>query len=355
MKHAGNYSIRIFSVLLLFTLVCGGVFSQDAPVRVALVATQAAGDNGPIDGLIAGLEMAAEAFGVETQFLEALDPATFEVTLRNLARTGVDIVVSTFYEMGATSWLVAPDYPDTTFVVIVGLPSGDEQPDNVQLMEYQFFEGAYVGGVYAAHLTESRQLGYTGGVPLPFAWADFNAFTDGAHSINPDIETTATFIESFEDPVRGREVAAGLYASGVDFIFTGAAASDIGVVEAASDNDALVMVASAPLVEQSPANVAILVLIEWEKTILQEIEMALDAETRGGFRYGNVQSGEISFHIPEAFLEATTDERRERAEASREAIDALIADIESGDFVVLEDNQERMAADDESDGDSDSG
>ena len=347
MKKSGVNASRLLLMLVVFVLAFGLVSGQDDPVRVALVATQAAGDNGPIDGLIAGLDMAAEEFGVETQFLEALDPATFELTLRNLARTGVDIIVSTFYEMGATSWIVAPDYPDTTFVVIVGLPSGDDQPDNVQLMEYQFFEGAYVGGVYAAHMTESSQLGYTGGVPLPFAWADFNAFTDGAHSINPDIETTATFIESFEDPVRGREVAAGLYASGVDFIFTGAAASDIGVVEAASDNDALVMVASAPLVEQSPENVAILVLIEWEKTIMQEIEMAMDPETRGGFRYGNVQSGEISFHIPEAFLEATTDDRRARAESSLEAIEALIADIESGEFAVEEDNQERMAEDED--------
>ena len=348
MKILPARAVRLLLSLAVFALSFGVVFGQDDAVRVALVATQSAGDNGPIDGLIAGLDMAAEEFGVETQFLEALDPATFEVTLRNLARTGVDIIVSTFYGMGATSWIVAPDHPDTTFVVIVGLPSGEDQPDNVQLMEYQFFEGAYVGGVYAAHLTESNQLGYTGGVPLPFAWADFNAFTDGARSINPDIETTAAFIESFEDPVRGREVAAGLYASGVDFIFTGAAASDIGVVEAASDNDALVMVASAPLVDQAPENVAILVLIEWEKTIMQEIEMAMDPETRGGFRYGNVQSGEISFHIPEEFLEATTDDRLERAESSIETIEALIEDIESGEFVVEEDNQERMAEDEDS-------
>lgn len=346
MKPFTNSVLRLVVLAAIFALAFGFAQSQDDPLRVALVATQAAGDNGPIDGLIAGLDMAAEEFGLETQFLEALDPATFELTLRNLARSGVDIIVSTFYAMGATSWMIAPDFPDTTFVTIVGLPSGDDQPDNVQLMEYQFFEGAYVGGVYAAHMTESNQLGYTGGVPLPFAWADFNAFTDGAQSINPDIETTAVFIESFEDPVKGRELAAGLYSSGVDFIFTGAAASDIGVVEAASDNDALVMVASAPLVDQAPANVAILVLIEWEKTIMQEIEMAMDPETRGGFRYGNVQSGEISFHIPEEFLEAATDDRRERAAASLETIEALVEDITNGDFVVEEDNQERMAADD---------
>ena len=127
MKKSWQFSVRFFLLAAVFIVVFGAVYSQDDPLRVALVATQAAGDKGPIDGLIAGLEMAAEEFGVETQFLEALDPATYEVTLRNLARTGVDIVVSTFYGMGAASWLVAPDHPDTTFVVIVGLPSGEEQ------------------------------------------------------------------------------------------------------------------------------------------------------------------------------------------------------------------------------------
>ena len=350
MRSITAITLRLFLLCALLLLALSAVHGQDDPARVALVVTQAAGDNGPIDGMIAGLDMAAEEFGVETQFIEALDPAAFELTLRNLARTGVDIIISTFYAMGATSEIVAPDFPDTRFIVIVASPLDPPQP-NVQIMDCQFFEGAYVGGVYAAHMTESNQLGYTGGVPLPFAWADFNAFTDGAHSINPDIETTAVFIESFEDPVKGRELAAGLYSSGVDFIFTGAAASDIGVVEAASDNDALVMVASAPLVDQSPENVAILVLIEWERTIMQEIAYALSEDFAGGFRHGNVQSGEISFSIPAAFLEATTDDRRERAEASLEMVEALVADITSGDFLVEEDNQERMAEDDgESDG-----
>ena len=346
MKYQYLARLFRFSILLaVFSICLFGAQGQDEAVRVALVATQAAGDNGPIDGLIAGLDMAAEEFGVETQYLEALDPATFETTLRNLARSGADVIISTFFGMGATAGIVAPDFPDTTFVVIVASPY-DPPISNVRTLDYQFFEGAYVGGAYAAFMTESNQLGYTGGVPLPFAWADFNAFTDGARSVNPDIETTAVFIESFEDPARGRELAAGLYSQGVDFIFTGAAASDIGVVEAASDNDALVMVASAPLVEQSPENVAILVSIEWEMTIMQEIEYAISEEFEGGFRHANVQSGEIGFSIPDEFLEATTDDRRERAEASMETVETLIADITSDDFVVEEDNEERVAEDD---------
>ena len=336
-------NIRLLAVVL--NLVVGipvfaaGRSSADESVRVALVATQKAGDEGPIDGMIAGLEMAAQRFGLESRFIEALDPATFETTLRNLSRSGTDIIISTFYEMGVTSALIAPEFPQTRFITIVANPMDPIIP-NVRTLDYGFYQGAFVGGIYAAYLSETARLGYTGGVPLPFAWADFNAFTAGARSVNPNIQTTATFIESFEDPVKGREIAANLYSQGIDFIFTGAAASDIGVVEAAKSADGLVMVASKPLVNRAPENVAILVSIEWEKTIVREIEYALSDDFEGGFHRADVTTGEIGFTIPDEFLGATTPERVSRAKAARKALDSAVAGIRNGSIVVEEVGEE---------------
>lgn len=314
--------------------------TPDDRTTVALVATQKAGDEGPIDGMIEGLETAAERFGLESRFIEALDPAAFETTLRNLARSGTDIIISTFYEMGVTSAALAPEFLGTRFITIVANPIDPIMP-NVRTLDYGFYQGAYVGGIYAAYLSETGRLGYTGGVPLPFAWADFNAFTAGARSINPDIQTTAAFIESFEDPVRGREIAANLYSQGIDFIFTGAAASDIGVVEAAESADGLVMVASKPLVDRAPEHVAILVSIEWEQTIVREIEYALSDDFEGGFRRADVTTGEIGFTIPDEFMGSAAPDRVSRAETAREAVDAAVAGIRNGSIVVEEVGEER--------------
>lgn len=353
MSHVAKPKFRIVALLVAALLLIGctgvpttggdgeaGSEMEGNAVRIALVHTQAAGDNGPIDGMIDGLNRASETMGAEIQTVEALDPATFETTLRNLAQAETDIIISTFFAMGDATSVVAPDFPDTNFIVIVAAPIDPPQP-NVAVVDYGFYEGAYVGGVYAGLMTESNQLGYTGGVPLPFAWADFNAFTDGAQSVNPDVETTAVFIESFEDPVKGRELAAGLYSSGVDFIFTGAAASDIGVVEAATDNDALVMVSSTPLVEQSPANVGIVVSIEWADTIVKEIEAAMSDDFGGTFRRATVGTEEIKFDVPEEFLSATDADTKAKAEATISQIDEIVANIMSGDLVVEEVSEER--------------
>jgi len=79
--------------------VSGLVFAEDE--KVVLVARQKAGDRGPIDGVMSGLEQAEAELGVNTRFIEALDRATKKNTLRTLARRGTDVSVTTCFAMGA--------------------------------------------------------------------------------------------------------------------------------------------------------------------------------------------------------------------------------------------------------------
>ncbi len=336
MKFMRRGLVPIVVVLALVVAGCGD--DDDANTTlVAFVSNQAAGDMGPVDGMIAGLEASAEANGHEIQVVEALDPAAYETQLRNLADSGADIIITTFFDLGGTLEVVAPDYPDTKFVSVVAAPS--EQP-NVNVVDYQFFKGAYIGGIYAATLTDTNSLGYVGGAPLPFAWADFNAFTDGARSVNPDIETTATFADGYEDPVGARELASGLYSSGADFIFTGAAAGDLGVVEAAVENDGMVMV-SSDLTAQGPNNVAIVVEIEWALTIQTEIENLLEGGESGRYRQAGPESGEISFSIPDGFVSGATGDRGARAATAEPVVTAAVEDLISGTLVVEQISEER--------------
>ncbi|MEM7274384.1 MAG: BMP family ABC transporter substrate-binding protein [Actinomycetota bacterium] len=306
------------------------------PLLVAFMSNQAAGDQGPVDGMIAGLEASAAANGHETQVVEALDPAAFETQLRNLADSGPDIIITTFFDLGALLEVVAPDYPDTSFISVVAAPS--EQP-NVNVVDYQFFKGAFLAGVYAANLTDTNQLGYVGGAPLPFAWADFNAFTDGAQSINPDIETTATFADGFEDPAGARDLASGLYADGADVVLTGAAAGDLGVVEAAVENDGMVIV-SSDLSELGPNNVALIVELEWALTIQTEIEDVLAGEA-GRYRLAGPESGEVSFEIPEAFLAGASGDRSDRATAVAPELNGLVEQLVAGELTIEQVSEER--------------
>ncbi len=301
---------------------------------VVLVATQKAGDRGPIDGLIDGLRQAEAEFGVETRFIEALDPATYENTLRTLARRGTDIVVTTFFAMGATVQTVAPEFPDTKFVVIVAAPHNPPVP-NARVAGYATQENAYLAGTFAASMTESGRLGLIAGVPLPYVWADYNAMAMAAVKINPDVSITPAFVQSFEDPVKGKEVAAGLYDQGIDAIYTGAAASDIGVVEAADEMGLTVIVASPPLVDQAPDNVGFVASFEWARTMMIEVENAISDDFKSGFRVGGIGSGEIVMTFSDDYSAANPG-----AAGARAATEAAFAEIRSGALDVPYDETE---------------
>ena len=295
---------------------------------VVLVATQKAGDRGPIDGLIDGLEQAETEFGVETRFLEALDPATYETTLRTLANRGTDVIITTFFAMGAAVQNLAPEFPDTKFVVIVAAPHDPPVP-NARIVGYKTQENAYLSGTFAAHMSESGKIALMAGVPLPYVWSDYNAFIDAASSVNADIETSVAFVQSFEDPVKGREIAAGLYSQGVDAIYTGAAASDIGVVEAALESGNLVIAASPPLIDQAPEHVGFIASFEWARTLMIEVENAFAAEFQSGFRLGGVDSGEIVMTFPESYA-GDPASRAAAVKATTAAYDAMA----SGELIV---------------------
>ena len=301
---------------------------------VVLVATQKAGDRGPIDGLIDGLEQAEAEFGVKTRFLEALDPATYETTLRTLANRGTDVVITTFFAMGATVQALAPEFPDTKFVVIVAAPH-DQAVPNARVVGYKTQENAYLSGTFAGYMSATGKIAHIAGVPLPFAWADYNAMTLAAEAINPDIETSVAFVQSFEDPVKGREIAASLYSQGVDAIYTGAAASDIGVVEAASESGNLVIAASPPLIDQAPENVGFIASFEWARTLMIEVENALSDEFQSGFRLGGVDSGEIVMTFPDSFAGDA-----DRKTAAKTATEAAYVAMQNGELIVPYDTTE---------------
>ncbi len=323
---------RIFrSILVAGILGISGLWSTGASAEgesVVLVATAKAGDRGPIDGLIDGLDQVNKAFGVETRFIESLDPAAYENQLRAIAQRGADVILTTFFAMGPAVAAVAPDFPDTKFVVIVGAPLDPPMP-NVRAVGYATQDNAYLMGIFGAHMSKSGKLGQIGGVPLPTTWVDHNAMLTAAKTINPNVEITVAFVQSFQDPVKGKEVAAGLYAQGIDTIYTGASASDIGVVEAADEAGQLVMVASPPLVEQAPDNVGFVASFEWARTVMIEVENALSDEYQPGYRDGGIKTGEIVASFSDTYVDNTPG-AKEAKEATLAAYNAIL----SGDLQV---------------------
>lgn len=271
---------------------------------VALVSTQRAGDNGPVDDMVAALEQAEADFGLETTFIEATDPNTYEQTLRNLAQSGTQIIVTTFPGMQAPLATVAPEFPDVKFVHIFADPD-ETAIENVRRVAYVIHPGFYLGGILAANVSKTGQIGYIGGVALPSLAANYHAFVAGAESVNPDIEVSGAWADSFEDPAAGLEIASTMNSDGVDVIQTDSAATSNGVLEAAENNSTWMIKDSDPSqIELAPARILAVSFLAFGDSLYQEVEAALDPGWTGGPVQSGLEQGITGLALNEGYPDA---------------------------------------------------
>ncbi len=112
---------------------------------------------------------------------------------------------------------MAERHPD---VVVVHQGGLEEEPGLPNLGTYfgTVYEPVYTAGVAAGAATESDKLGYIYAFPIPQTLANINAFTLGAQSVNPDIETITVATGSWCDPSQQATAAQSLIDEGVDVI-----------------------------------------------------------------------------------------------------------------------------------------
>ncbi len=300
-----------------------------APSSVALVVNQSAGDLGPIDDLVRGLEMVEADFGADTTFIEATDPSTFETTLRNLANQGTDIIAVTFPPMQDAVTAVAPDYPDTRWIHIFGFEGG---VDNLVSVGFDYYKGTYLAGILAGALNTTGKVGFVGGVSIPPLNADYNAFVAAAQTQNPDITGEAAFADSFEDPAKGRELGAALYDGGVEIIMTDAAATDLGVIQAAEEKGGYVIGGSENYFN-SPAVIAS-VLLYWAQVLYDQVEHALSDDYTPGYIGAGVAEGGVDLVLNPDFLSDGPAEMVEIIKTTLGEIDEARSQIKDGSLEV---------------------
>ncbi|NHF73743.1 BMP family lipoprotein [Paracoccus xiamenensis] len=171
--------------------------------------------------------------------LEMQSEAQREQALRRLAQAGANPIVMTGFAFGETLNKIAPDYPDTKFVII------DEQVDqpNVQSNKFNEGEGSYLAGVMAAMASKTGTVGFIGGMDVPLIHKFECGYRQGFKAVKPDgkvvINYTGTTPAAWNDPVKGGELAKAQKSQGADVIYAAAGGTGIGVLQAAADEGIL--------------------------------------------------------------------------------------------------------------------
>ena len=137
-----------------------------------------------------------------------------ERVMENMIRSGAKIIFPTSYGHLDPALEVATRHPDVIFMHQGGMKTAP----NLGTYFGTIWEAVYLSGVVAGHMSETGKLGYIVAFPIPQVLLNINAFTLGAQSVNPDIETTVVFTASWCDPGQQAEATNSLIAQGVDVL-----------------------------------------------------------------------------------------------------------------------------------------
>jgi basic membrane protein A len=113
---------------------------------------------------------------------------------------------------------MAEKYPDVTFFHCGGLYTEGKHPKNVGSYFGYIDEAQYVAGVTAGLTTKTNKLGFIAAKPIPQVLRNINAYTLGARSVNPKVETTVIFTGDWSLPVKEAEAANSLIDQGIDVL-----------------------------------------------------------------------------------------------------------------------------------------
>ena len=328
----------VFALALMCFSACGGQPTTEPDTqtdaqtkKVALLLTGPLGDGGNMDNMYAGLLKAQEDFGIEIATYEALESGSYEENIRSFCEEDYNLIMSMWGNMNDQFDTLAGEFPDTTFVM--NYCCGYEaENSNYSGFDYATYQALYVCGVSAAMVSASGKLGYVAGNEDTTIYSNYNAFVEGAHSVNP--EATVTFINAntHEDAAKGKEIAISLYDSGVDFIMCDASTTTLGVIEAAEEYGVGYYCGGDAIDHSSygPGSVVIDTRCSWDESIYTIVDLYLKGQLDGSTRNFDYSNNVVGTYKNSAFAEncgdAELSARMEDVWAKVEEIETQLAD-----------------------------
>ena len=266
----------------------------------------------------AGAERWKAETGGSYKELEMQSEAQREQALRRLAETGANPIVMTGFAFSEVLNKVAPDYPDTKFVIIDIVV---DQP-NVQSIVFAEPEGSFLAGVMAAKASKSGTVGFIGGMDVPLIHKFECGYAQGVKATNPEakvlINYTGTTPAAWNDPVKGGELVKAQISQGADVIYAAAGGTGIGVLQSAADAGILSIGVDSNQNHLHPGKVLTSMVKAVDKSVYDAFKTG--ADIKPGTVVMDLASGGVSVAMDDNNKPLVTDDMQAAVDAASKSI-----------------------------------
>jgi basic membrane protein A and related proteins len=273
------------------------------PPKITLVPAGQVGTAGFMFLAGEGYKKAASELGFAPVILESMVTEEWERNVRTASQDGAQLVVGVGSTMQDAVKNVAPDFPDTKYVLVDSYAGGD----NVQGLISQEQEGTFLAGVLAAQMTvqpdienmnPDKVIGFIGGMDIPTIHRFLSGLQQGVAYIDPTIKIEVAYVGSFADPAKSKELALTMIQNQkVDIVYSVCGSyGDAGVFEAIAETGAYGIGSDISWDEKVPGHVLTSVLKHTDVAVFDAIQK---------FLAGNFVAGELKYGLASGVMDIT--------------------------------------------------
>lgn len=173
-----------------------------------------------------------DKYGMEIAYTEYTKVEDATQVMRDYADSGYQIIFAHGYEYADQVKQVAQEYPELKFIQTNG---AEANVPNLYTVTFAAGEGGYIIGYTAGLTTKANKVHWVVGTEFPLMTYELEESARGCKASNPNCEVTWSFVGSWHDPAKAKELAKAALDNGNDVIIGCADAGDVGSVEAVKE------------------------------------------------------------------------------------------------------------------------
>lgn len=279
-------------------------------------------------------QVAADRDGTADTY-ESTDDQSRRSNLEAAIAKAPDLIVMTTFTFVDQAQEAAEANPEQKFLLLDACPEAPAA--NLYCATFKEQEPSYVLGVEAAMLSKSGTVGWVAAIDIPLLQRYAQAFEQGVHDTDPDIDIKSAFIggdNPFADPARAKEQALALNAAGADVVFSIASGSDLGSFEAAAQKDFLAFGTDVGGCSAQPGHIVDAASKRIDDVVTQMVDKIDDGLDENNVSFGMASKGMLPVSLLPA--EDSTDCVALENPDVMAAVKDVTAKIEDGSLVPVD-------------------
>lgn len=322
-------SLAAGGALALPSLAFAG-YSASSPLKIGFCYSGPIGGGGWTFQHELGRQMVDKTFGdkVKTYYVENVpESADAERVIRQFIQEGCNLVFTTSFGFMEPTIRVAEKFPKVIFEHATGYKTAP----NVGIYQTRFYEGAYLLGILAGKMTKTNSLGFVASFPIPEVLRNINAFTLGARSVNPKIQTRVIWLQTWYDPGRERTAAEALAAQGCDVMYQNT--DSPAIVQYAQEKHLYAFGQDSDMLKFGPNSQLSANTVNWGIYYVKKVQSVLDGkwkseDTKWGMKEGMIVMSPLNPVVPANVAKLFNDKKAEIAAGRFQPFSGLIKDNE---------------------------